>query len=126
MGTHPIFESDFDCLTDKKPDFVRWSTCLKRGRPSPSRLTSIPTSRLPSIKPVKLRCMPRLSVVTIASSLDMVVGPSPCFTKRLKPLKRSFFDLNAPSPRRRLLVIKRCKHFELGGDKKRKGQMIQF
>lgn len=22
--------------------------------------------------------------------------------------------------------IKRCKHFELGGDKKRKGQMIQF
>lgn len=22
--------------------------------------------------------------------------------------------------------LKRCKHFELGGDKKRKGQMIQF
>jgi len=27
---------------------------------------------------------------------------------------------------KRMLVIKRCKHFELGGDKKRKGQVIQF
>nr|CAB3265722.1 60S ribosomal protein L44 [Phallusia mammillata] len=27
---------------------------------------------------------------------------------------------------RKQLPIKRCKHFELGGDKKRKGQMIQF
>ncbi|XP_012876943.1 PREDICTED: 60S ribosomal protein L36a-like [Dipodomys ordii] len=27
---------------------------------------------------------------------------------------------------KRLLAIKRCKHFELGGDKKRKGQVIQF
>ncbi|CAD7694244.1 unnamed protein product [Nyctereutes procyonoides] len=27
---------------------------------------------------------------------------------------------------KRTLAIKRCKHFELGGDKKRKGQVIQF
>ncbi|KAK2162539.1 hypothetical protein NP493_1516g00016 [Ridgeia piscesae] len=27
---------------------------------------------------------------------------------------------------RKQLAIKRCKHFELGGDKKKKGQMIQF
>lgn len=27
---------------------------------------------------------------------------------------------------RKQLPLKRCKHFELGGDKKRKGQMIQF
>ncbi|XP_016063926.1 PREDICTED: 60S ribosomal protein L36a-like [Miniopterus natalensis] len=26
----------------------------------------------------------------------------------------------------RMLAIKRCKHFELGGDKKRKGQVIRF
>ena len=24
------------------------------------------------------------------------------------------------------VVIKRCKHFELGGEKKKKGQMLQF
>merc|ERR1712189_46937 len=27
---------------------------------------------------------------------------------------------------RKQVSLKRCKHFELGGDKKRKGQMIQF
>ncbi|KAH9524982.1 40s ribosomal protein L44e [Bulinus truncatus] len=27
---------------------------------------------------------------------------------------------------RKQLPIKRCKHFELGGDKKRKGQMVMF
>ncbi|XP_005347576.1 60S ribosomal protein L36a-like [Microtus ochrogaster] len=27
---------------------------------------------------------------------------------------------------KRMLAIKRCKHFELGGAKKRKGQVIQF
>uniref|UniRef100_A0AAY5KK00 60S ribosomal protein L36a n=1 Tax=Esox lucius TaxID=8010 RepID=A0AAY5KK00_ESOLU len=27
---------------------------------------------------------------------------------------------------KRMVPIKRCKHFELGGDKKRKGQVIQF
>ena len=27
---------------------------------------------------------------------------------------------------KRMVPIKRTKHFELGGDKKRKGQMIQF
>uniref|UniRef100_A0A2I3G1U9 60S ribosomal protein L36a n=1 Tax=Nomascus leucogenys TaxID=61853 RepID=A0A2I3G1U9_NOMLE len=27
---------------------------------------------------------------------------------------------------KRMLAIKRCKHSELGGDKKRKGQVIQF
>ncbi|XP_069334049.1 large ribosomal subunit protein eL42-like [Eulemur rufifrons] len=27
---------------------------------------------------------------------------------------------------KRMLAIKRCKHFELGGDKKRKGPVIQF
>ncbi|XP_015421021.1 PREDICTED: 60S ribosomal protein L36a-like [Myotis davidii] len=27
---------------------------------------------------------------------------------------------------KRMLAIKRCKHFELGGDKKRKGRVIQF
>merc|ERR1712227_813685 len=24
MGTHPIFESDFDCLTDQNPDIMRY------------------------------------------------------------------------------------------------------
>ncbi|XP_028618937.1 60S ribosomal protein L36a-like [Grammomys surdaster] len=40
----------------------------------------------------------------------------PIFGKKAKLQRRS----------KRMLASKRCKHFELGGDKKRKGQVIQF
>jgi len=34
MGTHPIFESDFDCLTDDEigPLFVNRTRCIGRMR----------------------------------------------------------------------------------------------
>jgi len=35
MGTHPIFESDFDCLTDKKWDFLRIVAALERKSDQP-------------------------------------------------------------------------------------------
>merc|ERR1712210_339745 len=38
MGTHPIFESDFDCLTDQKPD--RKKCLLHELMPSVSRSTA--------------------------------------------------------------------------------------
>merc|ERR1712189_43441 len=31
MGTHPIFESDFDCLTEKKKDEMRLSELRRSG-----------------------------------------------------------------------------------------------
>merc|ERR1712038_1280809 len=101
MGTHPIFESDFDCLTDKKLGFRTMVNVPKTRKTFSKSVNKHTNFKVTQYKAGKLRCMPRVSVVTIASSLDMVVRPSPCFTKRLKPLKRSFFDLNAPSPRRR-------------------------
>ncbi|CAO2640476.1 60S ribosomal protein L36a, partial [Lemmus lemmus] len=46
----------------------------------------------------------------------------PIFRKKAKTAKKL-----VPSCRsKRMLAIKRCKHFELRGDKKRKGQGIQF
>jgi large subunit ribosomal protein L44e len=39
-------------------------------------------------------------------------------------LKLECAELNCRS--KRMLAIKRCRHFKLGGDKKRKGQVIQF
>ncbi|CAO2582930.1 60S ribosomal protein L36a [Lemmus lemmus] len=46
----------------------------------------------------------------------------PIFCKKTKTTKKI-----VPNCRlKRMLAIKRCKHFELGGDKKRKGQVIQF
>merc|ERR1712072_1181056 len=51
----------------------------------------------------------------------------PVFHKEAKTTKKIVLRLECTkSKKKKLLVIKRCKHFELGGDKKRKGQMIQF
>merc|ERR1711889_15177 len=51
----------------------------------------------------------------------------PVFHKKAKTTKKVVLRLECTkSKKKKLLVIKRCKHFELGGDKKRKNQMIQF
>uniref|UniRef100_A0A8C4QE24 60S ribosomal protein L36a n=1 Tax=Eptatretus burgeri TaxID=7764 RepID=A0A8C4QE24_EPTBU len=53
----------------------------------------------------------------------------PIFHKKAKTTKKIVLRLECVEPNcraKRMLPIKRCKHFELGGDKKRKGQVIQF
>ncbi|XP_025237182.1 60S ribosomal protein L36a-like [Theropithecus gelada] len=53
----------------------------------------------------------------------------PIFPKKAKTTKKIVLRLECVEPNRRskrMLAIKTCKHFELGGDKKRKGQVIQF
>ncbi|XP_041493689.1 60S ribosomal protein L36a-like [Microtus oregoni] len=53
----------------------------------------------------------------------------PIFRKKTKTTKKIVLRLECVEPNcrsKRMLAIKRCKHFELGGDKKRKGQVIQF
>ncbi|XP_039318138.1 large ribosomal subunit protein eL42-like [Saimiri boliviensis] len=51
------------------------------------------------------------------------------FRKKAKTTKKTVLSLECVEPNcrcNRMLVIKRCRHFELGGDKKRKGHVIQF
>ncbi|XP_032007629.1 large ribosomal subunit protein eL42-like [Hylobates moloch] len=51
------------------------------------------------------------------------------FQKQAKTTKKIVLRLECVEPScrsKRMLAIKRCKHFELGGDKKRKGQVIPF
>uniref|UniRef100_A0A4W5NU08 Ribosomal protein L36a n=1 Tax=Hucho hucho TaxID=62062 RepID=A0A4W5NU08_9TELE len=53
----------------------------------------------------------------------------PIFRKKAKTTKKIVLRLECVEPNcraKRMVPIKRCKHFELGGDKKRKGQVIQF
>ncbi|XP_036596026.1 60S ribosomal protein L36a-like isoform X2 [Trichosurus vulpecula] len=53
----------------------------------------------------------------------------PIFQKQAKTTKKIVLRLECVEPNcrsKRMLAIKRCKHFELGGEKKRKGQVIQF
>ncbi|KAI5239751.1 60S Ribosomal Protein L36A [Manis pentadactyla] len=51
------------------------------------------------------------------------------FRKKAKTTKKIVLRLECVEPNcrsKRMLAIKRCKHFELGENKKRKGQVIQF
>nr|XP_012606474.1 60S ribosomal protein L36a-like [Microcebus murinus] len=53
----------------------------------------------------------------------------PIFRKKAKTTKKIVLRLECVEPNcrsKRMLAIKKCKYFELGGDKKRKGQVIQF
>jgi large subunit ribosomal protein L44e len=51
----------------------------------------------------------------------------PVFRKKAKTTKKVVLRMECTScKKKKQCPIKRCKHFELGGDKKRKGQMIQF
>ncbi|XP_025214186.1 60S ribosomal protein L36a [Theropithecus gelada] len=53
----------------------------------------------------------------------------PIFWKKAKTTKKIVLRLECVEPNcrsERMLATKRCKHFELGGDKTRKGQVIQF
>merc|ERR1711893_219882 len=51
----------------------------------------------------------------------------PIFHKKAKTTKKIVLKLECVKTRyRKQVTIKRCKHFELGGDKKKKGMMIQF
>ncbi|KNC86692.1 60S ribosomal protein L44 [Sphaeroforma arctica JP610] len=51
----------------------------------------------------------------------------PVFRKKAKTTKKICLRLECTHCRaKKQLVIKRCKHFELGGDKKRKGMAIAF
>jgi large subunit ribosomal protein L44e len=73
--------------------------------------------------------MPRENGVLTGSRVAMEGRPSPFSTKKAKTTKKRVLRLECVEPNcrsKRMLAIKRCKHFELGGDKKRKGQVIQF
>merc|ERR1712189_69803 len=51
----------------------------------------------------------------------------PIFRKKAKTTKKIVLRLECTDCKRKdQVTIKRCKHFELGGEKKKKGQMLQF
>ncbi|KAE8747998.1 hypothetical protein FOCC_FOCC005193 [Frankliniella occidentalis] len=51
----------------------------------------------------------------------------PIFRKKAKTTKKIVLRMECSDCKfRKQIPLKRCKHFELGGDRKRKGQMIQF
>merc|ERR1712100_590839 len=127
MGTHPIFESDFDCLTDSEANIGQDG---QRAQDTKDLF-----------KVDQQACHFQSDPVQGWQGFTYAQGKrrydrkqsgyggqtKPVFHKKAKTTKKIVLRLECTKSRRRkLLVIKRCKHFELGGDKKRKGQMIQF
>jgi len=51
----------------------------------------------------------------------------PIFRKKAKTTKKIVLRMECSECKyKKQIPLKRCKHFELGGDKRKKGQMIQF
>merc|ERR1712037_792874 len=85
MGTHPIFESDFDCLTDRDSDKPRWPSAPRRSV-SPVNTepaTDLPSERLsrrwksPSTRNTSLpSVVPLLSSEPVISYLKNVSSPN--------------------------------------------------
>jgi large subunit ribosomal protein L44e len=73
--------------------------------------------------------MARENGVMTGSRVAVEGRPGPFSRKKAKTTKKIVLRLECVEPHcrsKRMLAIKRRKHFELGGDKKRKGQVIQF
>merc|ERR1712018_752774 len=107
----------------------KWSTFLRQKRHIVliKIARNIPCIKLLSIKLVRLPSLLKVNVVMIENRVDTEVRPSLCFHKKAKTTKKIVLRMECTECKsRKQIPIKRCKHFELGGDKKRKGQMIQF
>merc|ERR1712228_980110 len=126
MGTHPIFESDFDCLTDKNSDFA---------------MVNVPKTRKTFSKSVNKHTNFKVTQYKAGKASLYAQGKrrydrkqsgyggqtKPVFHKKAKTTKKIVLRMECTECKyRKQVPLKRCKHFELGGDKKRKGQMIQF
>merc|ERR1712037_1089974 len=88
MGTHPIFESDFDCLTVKMSDSEYECTPTKRARLEVAQLS-------PRIR--KPRSTHGLSLVKIDNSVkksrdSFVVLPNDDLSERIRKLENLYDD----------------------------------
>merc|ERR1712227_460648 len=126
MGTHPIFESDFDCLTESLRSFKMVNVPKTRKTFSKS-VNKHTTFKVTQYKAGKASLYARGKRRYDRKQSGYGGQTKPVFHKKAKTTKKIVLRLECTkSKKKKLLVIKRCKHFELGGDKKRKGQMIQF
>merc|ERR1712008_323159 len=98
----------------------------KADAPSAGSARSTRLTRSPSTRSLRNVPLPRAEDVTMPNRL--VMGQTkPIFRKKAKTTKKIVLKMECNKCRIKSQVpLKRCKHFELGGDKKRKGQMIQF
>ncbi|KAB0385829.1 hypothetical protein FD755_000785, partial [Muntiacus reevesi] len=100
---------------------TRWTFCKKCGKHQPHKVTQYKKGTDPLYAQGKRHYDRKQSGCGGQTKL--------IFRKKAKTTKKIVLRLECVEPNcrsNRMLAIKRCKHFELGGNKKRKGQVIQF
>merc|ERR1711935_689292 len=127
MGTHPIFESDFDCLTDPEANIGQDGQRAQDTKDFFKSINKHATFKVTQYKAGKASLYAQGTRRYDRKQSGYGGQTKPVFHKKAKTTKKIVLRLECTkSKKKKLLVIKRCKHFELGGDKKRKNQMIQF
>merc|ERR1739840_72501 len=128
MGTHPIFESDFDCLTDlSDSDFAKMVNVPKTRKTFSKSVNKHTTFKVTQYKAGKASLYAQGKRRYDRKQSGYGGQTKPVFHKKAKTTKKIVLRLECTKCKaRKQFPLKRCKHFELGGDKKRKGQMIQF
>ncbi|ELW63161.1 60S ribosomal protein L36a-like protein, partial [Tupaia chinensis] len=100
---------------------THWTSCKKCGKHQPHKMTECKKGK-DSLSAQGQRHYDRKQSGYRGQT-------KPIFQKKVKTTKKIVLKLECVEPNcrsKRMLAIKRWKHFELGGDKKRKGQVIQF
>merc|ERR1711970_1036167 len=129
MGTHPIFESDFDCLT------------VQTQRRTSVKMVNVPKTRKTFSKSINKHSTFKVTQYKAGKASLYAQGKrrydhkqsgyggqtKPVFHKKAKTTKKIVLRLECTVCKYKSQVsLKRCKHFELGGDKKQKGQALTF
>merc|ERR1712203_828922 len=125
MGTHPIFESDFDCLTDKKLGFRTMVNVPKTRKTFSKSINKHTTFKVTQYKEGKDSLSAQGKRRYDRKQSGYGGQTKPVFHKKAKTTKKIVLKLQCQSCKQVSQVpIKRCKHFEIGGDKKGKGAQL--
>ncbi|XP_053667588.1 60S ribosomal protein L44 [Anopheles marshallii] len=125
----------------EQPSVAAASSGLNRGKPPVGRPVNVPKQRRTYCKKCKVHRVHKVTQYKKSKERQASQGrrrydrkqkgfggqTKPIFRKKAKTTKKIVLRMECVECKyRKQTPLKRCKHFELGGDKKRKGQMIQF
>merc|ERR1712113_1381304 len=120
MGTHPIFESDFDCLTDKKLGFRTMVNVPKTRKTFSKSVNKHTNFKVTQYKAGKASLYAQVKRRYDRKQSGFGGQTKPVFHKKAKTTKKIVLKLQCQVCKRiSQQPIKRCKHFEIRGDKKK-------
>merc|ERR1712002_110711 len=113
MGTHPIFESDFDCLTDKKLEFRTMVNVPKTRKTFSKSVNKHTNFKVTQYKAGKASLYAQGKRRYDRKQSGYGGQTKPVFHKKAKTTKKIVLKMECTTCKhKKQLAIKRCKHFE--------------